>query len=183
MKLCPIHLILTLSLGCAGAHGMDLNTLVERSPFAPPGVQNVEPADETPVPLEFRGIASDESGTMFSVYDLTTNRGYWVREGESKGDSGAILVKSFDAAENQLVVEQGGRTLPLKLKRATVAGGPPSSHSPYANAGNRMAANSATDPQRLEAVAAEVRRRRVLRSAAQVGAPATTAPAQVSSGR
>lgn len=178
MKLRSLHLVTTLGLVASGAHGMDLNNLIERSPFAPPGVTNTAPVSETPVQLEFRGIAADESGAMFSVYDLTTNRGYWVREGEA----GLISVKSFDAAENQLVVEQGGRTLPLKLKRASIqagaavvaaAGGTPNFPAPNVNA-NRTAANPAADAQRLEAVAAEVRRRRALRNAAQTGAPAPT---------
>lgn len=185
MKLRPLHFVLPLGLGVIGAQGMDLNTLVERSPFAPPGVKTSEQVNEAPTQLEFRGIATDESGTMFSVYDMTANRGYWVREGEA----GAVSVKSFDPAESQILVEQGGRTVPLKLKRATIqagaavapaAGGAPNFPSPNANAANRAAVNPAADAKRLEAVAAEVRRRRALRNAAQAGAPApaaTPAPA------
>lgn len=155
---------------------MDLNTLVERSPFAPPGAKSVEAESAAPSQLEFRGIAADDNGTLFSVYDLAANRGYWVREG---GD-GVIAVKTFDPAENRLVVEQGGRTLTLSLKRAliqagatgTVAATPSPGNAP-SGSNNRTAANPAADAQRLEAVAAEVRRRRALRNAAQPSAPAT----------
>jgi hypothetical protein len=177
VKLSSLHLILILGPGAVAAHGMDLNTLVERSPFAPPGVVNAEPVNETPSQLEFRGIATDESGTLFSVYDLTANRGYWVREGEA----GAVSVKSFDRDESQIMVEQNGRTVPLKLKRATIQAGaaqmvaavPAPGNNP--GSGARAVANPAADAKRLEAVAAEVRRRRALRNAAQAGAPAPVA--------
>jgi hypothetical protein len=155
---------------------MDFNTLVERSPFASPGAKNVEFENAAPSQLEFRGIAADDNGTLFSVYDLAYNRGYWVREG---GD-GEIAVKTFNAADNQLVVEQAGRTLTLSLKRASIQAGAaapvaaaPSPGNAPSGSNNRTAANPAADAQRLEAVAAEVRRRRSLRNAAQPAAPAT----------
>jgi hypothetical protein len=163
-------------MAALSAQGMDLNTLVERSPFAPPGSKNAEPENVAPSQLEFRGIAADDNGTLFSVYDLAANRGYWVRE----GGEGAITVKTFNTADNQLVVEHGGRTLALSLKRASIQAGAapaiaaiptPGNASPGSN--NRTTANPAADAQRLEAVAAEVRRRRALRNAAQTTAPAT----------
>lgn len=178
MKFRSLNLILAFAAGVVGAQAMDLNTLVERSPFAPPGSKGTEPEVAAPSQLEFRGIATDDSGTMFSVYDITANRGYWVREGEA----GAIAVRNFNSADNQIEVEQGGRLLTLKLKRATiqaaaaVAAPPPTAEPAVVRGPNtRPAANPAADAQRLEAVAAEVRRRRALRNAAQGGAPA---PAQ-----
>ncbi len=169
----PLYFVFTFGLGAVGASGMDLNNLVERSPFASPGVTNVEPVNEAPAQLEFRGIATDDSGTIFSVYDLTASRGYWVREGES----GAVTVKSYDSVSNQLVVEQGGRMVPLQLKRASIQAGAampvaavPMPGNASGGSNNRPTVNPAADTQRLEAVAAEVRRRRALRNAAQTGA-------------
>lgn len=162
---------------------MDLSTLTERSPFAPPGAGKAAQEEAAPAQLEFRGIATDESGTIFSVFDLAQNRGYWVRQGEG----GAVTVKNFNPDEGQIEVEQGGRALTLKLKRSVTATSAP---VPVASAAQVSTANTnpggtpqrggsaQVDASRLEAVAAEVRRRRALRNAATQGAPAQTpAPA------
>lgn len=159
---------------------MDLNNLVERSPFAPPGAATTEQTNEAPAQLEFRGIAADESGPMFSIYDLTASRGYWVREGES----GAVTVKGFDSSEGQIEVEQGGRMLTLKLKRASISVGaaqvvavPAPGNTPNPRVGVAGGGAPPVDAKRLESVAAEVRRRRALRNAAQTPTP-VVAPAK-----
>ena len=170
MKINLLNYLLILGLGALGARGMDLNSLVERSPFAPPRGQVVEQTNEVQPQLEFRGIATDEGGTIFSVYDIAASRGYWLREGEV----GALAVKSYSLADRQIVVEQGGRMLSLQLKRASIlAGAVMAIPMPANNSGqaNRPATNPAADGTRLEAVAAEVRRRRALRSAVQSATP------------
>jgi hypothetical protein len=163
----------------SGARGMDLSTLTERSPFAPPGAGKAAQEEAAPAQLEFRGIATDESGTIFSVFDLSQNRGYWVRQGEA----GAVTVKNFNPDEGQIEVEQGGRALVLKLKRsvtATAAVAPVAAPSVGTNANPgaqpQRSASAQSDASRLEAVAAEVRRRRALRNAATQGGATQTPP-------
>jgi hypothetical protein len=91
-----------------------------------------------------------------------------------------------------LEVEQNGRPVKLTLKRATILAGQPLAAMPgtpvmngQGNPGEVRQAEGGADGRRLEAVAAEVRRRRALRNAsrAQQGQPpgtqasATPAPA------
>ncbi|MCX6938529.1 MAG: hypothetical protein NTU80_11660 [Verrucomicrobia bacterium] len=157
---------------------MDLSNLTARSPFAPAGAGVSEAETPEVTQLEFRSVAEDQGGMMFSVFDVTANRGHWLRLGET----GATVVKSYDAAQGQIQVEHQGKVIPLKLKRATIQAGaamptmPTMAGSP-ANFGAGTTA-SPSDARRLESVAAEVRRRRALRTAAQSPAPAS-APATV----
>lgn len=177
-----------LALPALASAAVDLNVLVERSPFAPAG-QAAEAAPEAPSQLEFRGMTTDETGTYFSVFNVSNNRGRWLREGES-GES--FTVRSFDQAGNTLEVEHQGKPLKLTLKRATIAAGAPMAVAPVpapqaagrpaggrdGGRNNTGAAAQPPDPQRLEAVAAEVRRRRALRNAAaQPAAAGQAAPA------
>lgn len=185
----------TFGLACllctsAGAlRAVDLQTLVDRSPFAPPG-QGTDNAGaaEPQGTLEFRGVVTDEAGTAYSIFDTSTNKGRWVRADDSNSP---VQVKGFDAANNTLEIEQNGRPVKLSLKRATIQAGQavtamipsaPPPQVPGANPGEARRADSGADARRLEAVAAEVRRRRALRNAAkppqgQPPANATPAPA------
>jgi hypothetical protein len=99
----------------------------------------------------------------------------WGGAGES------VKVKQYDAASSQLEIEQNGKTLKLPLKRATIAAGPavvmnptPAPQQPN-GAPNVRPGDPAVDAKRLETVAAEVRRRRALRS--NPPPPAANAPA------
>lgn len=179
-------LLLSAGLCATGLSAADLQTLVDRSPFSPPaGAAATTAAPEVPGTLEFRGIVVDEQGTSYSVFDATASRGYWLREG---GD-GPIRFKSYNAQDTQLEVEQNGRPVKLQMKRASIAAGAPiaiapprpaSAGSPQPGGGPAVArapGDPATDARRLEAVAAEVRRRRALRNAAATGTPAPAAPA------
>ena len=186
----PFGYFLLLGFGAlsgAGLEAMDLQTLVDRSPFSPPKAAVAESGQqEQPGTLEFRGMVVDAAGTSYSVFDVTASRGYWVKEG---GD-GPIRVKSYNPQDNQLEVEQNGKPVKLQLKRATIQAGspvaaaaprPPSQPGvPQPGGGppgmGRPNGEPGADARRLEAVAAEVRRRRALRNAA-ANNPAAAAPA------
>lgn len=154
---------------------IDLQTLVNRSPFAPPqaSVDTVSVAE--PGTLEFRGMVVDEAGTAYSVFDATANRGYWLRDGAD----GPFRVKNYNAQDSLLEIEQNGRPVKLQLKRATIQAGtavvaaPRPTGQPGTPAVNP---NAPADARRLEAVAAEVRRRRALRNAATPATPGQTPP-------
>lgn len=175
------------ALSAAGLSAMDLQTLVDRSPFSPPKSAVADNGQqEQPGTLEFRGMVVDEAGTSYSVFDVSASRGYWVREG---GD-GPIRVKSYNSQDSQLEVEQNGKPVKLQLKRATIQNGapmavaaprPPSQPGvPPPGGGPAVArpnGDGSADARRLEAVAAEVRRRRALRNAAANPAAAAQQPA------
>lgn len=179
---------------CASAglvRAVDLQTLVDRSPFAPPGQgPDTAGAAEPQGTLEFRGMVTDEAGTAYSIFDTSTNKGRWVRSDDTNSP---VQVKGFDAANNTLEVEQNGRSVKLSLKRATIQAGqavnamipsapPPQIPGNPANQGEARKSDGTADARRLEAVAAEVRRRRALRNAArppQGQPPANAAPAPV----
>ncbi len=185
-----------LGLACALGAGSDgwcavnLQTLLERSPFAPSGAAAAAAGPQTEQgTLEFRGMVTDGGGTSYSVFDTTANKGRWVREGD---DSGPFKVKGYDAVTNTLEIEQDGRATKLSLKRATIQAGAPvaammntpaPANGVAAPGGDQKRAEpAAADARRLEAVAAEVRRRRALRNAGkpQQGQPApppATSPA------
>ena len=186
MKL-PAHLLLVLPLLGTVVLAADFGALIERSPFAPaagPKLNLGDAAGEQGT-LEFRGMAVDETGASYSVFDTTQSRGFWIRE----GGEGPLRVVSFDTKESLLEVEQNGRAVKLQLKRATVQNRALAMPHPVAagQPGGPPLAVGQNNPdgRRLEQVAAEVRRRRALRNAAakpgEPGAPAQpaapTAPA------
>ncbi len=185
VKLPGLLSLLLLCLAASGLRAADFRTLIERSPFAPAGGPQVNLGEAAPEPgtLEFRGMAVDATGPSYSVFDAAQNRGFWVREG---GD-GPLRVRSFNAQESVLEVEQNGRPVKLQLKRATLQNGSAPVPRPVAGVlpGGQPAAVGPGNPdgRRLEAVAAEVRRRRALRNAAAAAKPAEpsvqpVAPAQ-----
>lgn len=188
------HLVLKIiglgiGLACAGpVFGVvDFQPLVDRSPFSPPGRELVPgTTEEATGPLEFRGLVVDEEGTAFSIFDSTSSKGSWIRADDPNGP---VRVKSFDKVNSVLEVEQNGKPVKLALKRAQIQAGPslasmiPAAPAVAAAAGGKPAEvkrDPAADARRLEAVAAEVRRRRAMRNAAQPPAaaqPAAPAPA------
>lgn len=158
----------------------DLQSLLDRSPFAPP---KNEATGETPTEqgvLEFRGMVMEGTVATFSVFDASANKARWLKLGE--GDS--FKIKSFDSNSNQLEIEQQGKSLKLMLKRSTIQAGAAVVPAPQANGQpggqpNARPGDPASDARRLETVAAEVRRRRALRSnpvPAQVPPPAAPNP-------
>jgi hypothetical protein len=178
-----------LGLACAGSlfGAADFQSLVDRSPFSPPqGAVNLGATEEQAGPLEFRGLVVDEQGTAYSIFDATSNKGSWLRVDEQNG---IVQVKSYDEANSVLEVVQNGKPLKLALKRSTIQAGPslaamipppaPAGGAAQQQRPGEVKRDPAADAKRLESVAAEVRRRRALRNAAQPGAaqPATPAPA------
>lgn len=167
------------------AGAVDLQTLLDRSPFAPPGQAAVGATAAEQGTLEFRGVVTDDGGTAYSIFDASTNKGRWVRAGD---ESSPIKVRGYDAANGLLEVEQNGRPVQLSLKRATIqAGQPVAVMAKVATPGgsslgsSRVRRQAPADARQLEAVAERVRRLRASRvaakSASQGQAPGTLAPA------
>ena len=181
--------------GVATVRAVDLQTLVDRSPFSPMaqeagGAGVPEPRDT----LEFRGIATDAEGTAYSIFDTATNKGRWLRADDQ---ADAIRVTGFDMADGTLELERNGRPLRLSLKRATIQAGQavaemtaaaPSSPNGGFVIGRRTGtpANkvNAANVERLKAAAEAVRLQRKQRNAdaAKLRSPAQPGPVSPSSG-
>jgi hypothetical protein len=89
-----------------------------RSPFLPPGFgeqrRAVNQPTNTPLDqLEFRGLSKIGGDELFSLFDPSTSRGYWMRVGETQG--GYTLV-SFNPSASSVIIRSpaGDRTIPLR---------------------------------------------------------------------
>jgi hypothetical protein len=144
------------------------------SPFLPAAGSAVETAPTQDAQLELRGIMASGDRTMFSIYDSTRHTSYWTRLNDTGHD---FVVRSYDAARDVVTVDYQGRSLTLALKTAKVASAPvnqpqpgPPMLQPQAPQpiGGPVVLNPtpADEQRRLEAIAAEVNRRRMVRQQA-----------------
>lgn len=166
---------LTVALSLAGAivglaRGADS---LGDTPFSPPPAATAAPTAGTPnAPLELRGIMVEGDSTMFSIYDPTRHSSTWTKLNEAGGD---YIVRSYDAPKDTVTLDYQGRSLTLVLKTAKVVSGP-AMPMPIAAAnqfrpptappiGGPVVLNPtpADEQRRLEAIAAEVNRRRMIR--------------------
>ena len=148
-----------------------------RSPFLPPAGGDAPVATEN-APLQFCGYMGSGANARYCLHDPASRRSVWLRVGD---ETNGMRVEEFDAEARTVRVLQGGRALTLKLQSPAPAGsngggGAPSGPLPIAGQNqqnpslvNTVVANPtpADEAKRLEAVAAEVRRRRALRQAAE----------------
>jgi len=158
--------------------GMGGQAQVLRSPFMQKAPDQVEAQAEAPVEdaeLQFCGTFGDGDQKRFLIYNKTRNRSEWIKIGE-EGPEG-IFVDAYDREESTVVVRQGGQTLSLALQAATISAAAARPQTPVTLAGNssdliktvRVNPSPTDERRRLEAVAAEVRRRRALRQSAAGG--------------
>ncbi|MFO1449749.1 MAG: hypothetical protein U1F61_16445 [Opitutaceae bacterium] len=171
MTLRAVHAWLFLLTAVAGAKA-DL-PLSPVSPFRAPDQPAAAAAPTEGAPLEFRGVLVIGSKQQFGFYDPAKRQSVWVGMNESGSD---YRVTRFDAGADTVTVEAGGRTLVLELQKVKIASAPVPANLPAAPVANFGAAAPAVAPppvvlnptpadeaKRLEAIAAEVRRRRALR--------------------
>lgn len=187
-----IRLIVVCST-CLGlfAYGVaHAQTISMTSPFLPRNGNAIGQTSENS-PVELRGILKDDGTSVFGLYDPVKKQGGWVKLNETGKDFPAT-VRSYDAAGEAITVEYQGRVLNLALKTAKIESLPITAQnlSPRplpAQPGTTLAATPSVDNARqMEAVAAEVQRRRLQRQAAlqrqgagQPGALPPNAPGQL----
>ncbi len=172
----PRHLVCILI--AVADTGRAAAQLAAASPFLPVPTTAGAATATMGAPLEFRGVADTVDGVKFRVVDTGPKKsGAWVRLNERDPDLG-VIAKQYDAASEMLTVEHQGRTLTLALHEAKVTSGgvvPP--NIPFAQTANPPpaaggvvvmgAANVAPANQnQLDAIAADVARRRALREQA-----------------
>ena len=172
-----------LALGLGGfARGAD--PLAGTSPFLPPAGAAGNGAKAPDTPIELRGIVTDSGSTMFSIYDPAHHSASWAKVNEIGHD---FIVRSYDPAKDTVTVDYAGSTITLTLHTAKVVSAPATAPPPQAGAASPS--HPATQPvggpvvlnptpsdeqRRLEAIAAEVNRRRMLRQQALQAGRQTT---------
>jgi hypothetical protein len=91
------------------------SNLLENSPFLP--ADAAAHASQSTAPLELRSIVKEDGQYEFSLYDPAKKQSTWVRLNEL---GNGFLVKSFDPANNTVMVEQHSNTYTLSLKEAKI---------------------------------------------------------------
>lgn len=148
--------------------------LIKISPFMPP--QSATSAPTQNAPLQYMGWVQTADGVLYRVVDAGHKAGAFLKLGE-KDSNLDVVVKQFDEDRNTLTVEHGGQTLTLPEHEAKVLSGgmvtqmipppmPGPGMSPAVTQSVVVNPTQADEQRRLEAVAAEVARRRALREQA-----------------
>lgn len=156
-----------------------LSAQTARSPFMPAPVEAAEPAVEVveDAELQFCGVFGDGESKRFLIYNVTTNRSSWLRLNQE--GPGEVFVDAFDRDEGTINIRQGGRGLTLGMQSATISGVRAGGAAPVRLQNNsqdlvstvKVNPSPTDERRRLEAVAAEVRRRRAARQEAAAKAP------------
>lgn len=172
MRVCRFLLCAGPALLGAAPVASAAESLAGSSPFLPPSSapQAAAPGDTS---LELRGIMASGDAYMFSIYDAARRSSVWKHLDEPGHE---FVVRSYDAARDAVTVEYQGRTLTLALKTAKVASAPvppPAPPGAVQPAGAQpiggpvvLNPTPADEQRRLEAIAAEVNRRRMIRQQA-----------------
>ncbi|MGH7946841.1 MAG: hypothetical protein ACREH8_13930 [Opitutaceae bacterium] len=152
--------------------------IAAKSPFMPP--QSAAAAGPTAgAPLEYRGYMETSEGTLFRIYDPAKKASTWVKVNERNADFD-VLAKQYDEAQKTLTIEYQGKTLTLaeRVSKVVSSGAAASAMPPpvFTPAQTNVPPavtqavvlnpTPADEQRRLDAVAAEVARRRALREQA-----------------
>lgn len=172
----PFLSLLSFAVLLLGTATRGTAQLAASSPFMPAQAAAATAVTEGAA-LELRGVMDTGSGMLFGIFDPAKKVSVWSKLNEKDHD---FVVKSYDAANETVSVQHGGRTLNLAMRASKVASSgqatpPPPMSAPTAmpNAVSQSVVLNPTpadEQRRLEAVAAEVRRRRALREQASIQA-------------
>jgi len=172
----PILLRLAAVLGAALAVARADSDLVAKSPFMTAATANTA-APTAGAPLEYRGMMETAAGLKVRIVDPSKKSGVWLLVNE-RYPGFDFVVKKIDADHDTVTIDYQGRPLTLAQHVAKVASAgvpqnfvnqPPNGGAPMPAAiTNSVVVNPtpADEQRRLDAVAAEVARRRALREQA-----------------
>jgi hypothetical protein len=160
-----------LILGIAAfRHAAAAEPLAADSPFLPPGMQEgTAQQQDDPTQLELRGVMATASGQrLYCIYDPVKKSADWSGVGQ-KGFS--FVVKSADPERDAVTLEASGRSLVLVLRQAKVMAMVGVMRTVPIDIGmGGPSVLPADQAARLQAIAAEVARRRMLRQQAEMQA-------------
>lgn len=175
---------LVLLAAAAAMPAAALADLAQTSPFLPANMAGAAASNGPSGPVELRGVMSTSQGTEYCIYDVVKRTSAWVGLNEQ---GNGFVVKSADPASDSVTVEFQGRTMNLMLHTAKISSAGSAVPAMGAQGGSAITQTVVLNPspqdeqRRLDAVAAEVRRRRLEREKAaqdaQNGVPAA-APAR-----
>ena len=148
--------------------------LAPASPFLPAGAAEAASAKGGPSgPIELRGVMASADGATFCIYDTAKKKNFWVGLNEAGHD---FVVKSADPDGDSVTVDYQGRSMHLAFHTSKVESSGPATAvttGPRGGpSGNPLSTSVVVNPtpadeqRRLEAVAQEVRRRRMEREKA-----------------
>ncbi len=185
----PLVLLAVACFGLGSASAVDLEGLVKNSPFggtgapAGPGV--------APSTLEFRGMYAEGGVNYYSIYNTQTKQSSWVAEGEAPSTNVPVVVKGFDAANETLMVDNGGQPQQMALHQAVVVAYKGPSPAQLAAVSNAVPPQGAVvagapgvggptnlTPEQIEAFRAQMRERFGKGRGGQDGAGTDGAPRQ-----
>jgi hypothetical protein len=172
IRVYPVCIAVVLCIGLS-AGALRAQTISTTSPFLPANISASSAAENSPI--ELRGILEEPNGSLFGLYDPVKRLGGWVKLNEAGHD---FTVRSYDSSNDAVTVDYQGRVLTLALKSAKIESMPMMAQ-PQPNmvprppmGGPQISAVPTIDEaKRLEAVAAEVQRRRQMRQAAMQPQP------------
>jgi hypothetical protein len=149
--------------------------LAATSPFLPSGASALGATGAPSGPIELRGIMATADGAMYCIYDTATKKSTWV--GMNEGGH-TFTVKQAETNSDKVSVDYQGRVFQLEMHAAKVASsGNSSAGTNLATPQAAAAPTPAEEQRRLDAVAQEVRRRRLERERAlQPGQEQGSAP-------
>jgi hypothetical protein len=139
--------------------------LAPASPFLPVSGPGSAGAQGPAGPIELRGIMASGDGTQYCIYDTAKKKSTWVGLNENGHD---FTVKTAEANADKVSVEYQGRIFQLELHTAKVTSSGNGSAGSTGAVSNVVQAvpTPADEQRRLDAVAQEVRRRRLERERA-----------------
>jgi hypothetical protein len=148
--------------------------LAPASPFLPAGAAAAAAAKGGPSgPIELRGVMASSDGASYCIYDTAKKKNFWVGLNESGHD---FVVKSADPDGESVMVDYQGRSMHLEFHTSKVeSSGPATAVTAGPRGGpasNPLSTSVVVNPtpadeqRRLDAVAQEVRRRRMERQKA-----------------
>lgn len=185
------RLLVLMAAAGAGWAAAGRAQLAPSSPFLPPDAKAGAGAAAASGPIELRGIMSTPEGPSFCIYDTAKKSSAWVGLNEKGHD---VVVKSYDAGSDAISVVAQGRTMHVTLHTSKIAALPVGNMggvipgSQGGGAPNPITQTVVVNPtpadeaKRLEAVAAEVQRRRQMREQSMQGTSPGGAPAPGSPG-
>ena len=154
-------------MGSAVASRWD--ALLEKNPFVahrPPA----PPPEPAPPQLELRGVLVEGSATWFNIYNAETKESAWVQRGDQMAN---FVIKGYNPAKEALALDYQQRPVSVALKqsKAQLSLGSARNRVALASLGGASRSSPpsvatalpASESQRLEPVAEQVRQRREAR--------------------
>lgn len=134
----------------------------QRSPFLPPNAAPAAGQAVGPNGIELHGVMSTSAGTKYDLYDPAKKAGVWIALNQ---EVDGIRVTAGNPEIGSVTISVNGQMADLALKQVKTTAGI-SGPMVFGNVPT-FRATPAEEQRRLQAVADEVRRRRLLREQAE----------------